>query len=462
MHRLFSQAPGAVAAENARSLDTALNPRVEAVRPSKTMLLTDLARSMRESGVDVIALAAGEPDFDTPAAILEAGQEALRKGITRYTPNTGTAPLRAAIVRKLQEENGLEYSADEIVVSNGAKQSIWQALLAVCSPGDQVLIPAPYWVSYPEMARMAGAEAVVLDTAQADSYLLAAEQLEAALTPTSRVLILCSPSNPTGTVYDEARLRAIAEVVARHPRLLVLSDEIYEHIIYLPARHVSFAGLPGMWPRTLTVNGFSKCFAMTGWRLGYLAAPFPFAKGAAAIQSQSTSGASAIAQHAGVAALGLGYAGGEPVAEMVAAFRERKDFVLGKLREIEGVTVAEPAGAFYVLPQMDAFFGEGAHADGFGDVPDPDTLCRYLLEVAHVALVPGDAFGAPACVRISYATSLAKLGEALGRIARALAPDVFMRRLPVGRACYSFSEKNKAALDVLFRALSAALAPRAV
>ncbi|KAL3149289.1 Aspartate aminotransferase, cytoplasmic isozyme 1, variant 2 [Trebouxia sp. C0010 RCD-2024] len=307
-----------------KEVDTTLNPRVAALKPSKTMALTDLASSMQQKGIDVVGLAAGEPDFDTPAQILDAGIEALRTGITHYTPNTGTLALRQAICNKLLQDNSLEYNHAQIVVSNGAKQSIWQAVLAVCSEGDEVLVPAPFWVSYPEMVKLAGAKPVIVNCPAEDNFLLTPAALQASLGPASRLLILCSPSNPTGSVYSRHDLEAIAQIVAGHPRLLVLSDEIYEHIIYPPAQHHSFAGLEGMYDRTLTINGFSKAFAMTGWRLGYLAAPPVFAKAAAAIQSQSTSGASSIAQHAGVAALGLGHKGGQPVEHMREAFQKRR------------------------------------------------------------------------------------------------------------------------------------------
>lgn len=409
------------------SVDTTLNARVASLRPSKTMALTDLARSLREGGADIIGLAAGEPDFDTPSAVVDAGVEALRTGITRYTPNTGTAPLRAAIAEKLAAENGLHHSPDDIVVSNGAKQAIWQALLATCNPGDEVLIPSPYWVSYPEMARLAGAEPVILPSSAADGFLLRPDTLAAALTPRSRLLILCSPSNPSGGVYARPDLEALAAVVATHPRLLVLSDEIYEYIVYPPATHTSFGALPGMAGRTLTVNGFSKAYAMTGWRLGYLAAPPPFAGAAAAIQSQSTSGASSIAQHAGLAALTvLGRGGGAPVREMVAAFQERRDYVCERLRALPGVTLAStPAGAFYALFDVSALVGPGASAEGFGPVPDVDALCRYFVESAGVALVPGDAFGAPTAVRLSYAAGMETLKAALDRLEGALSADKY-------------------------------------
>lgn len=342
-------------------------------------------------------------------------------GITRYTPNTGTAPLRAAISAKLAAENDVHVPPSGIVVSNGAKQAVWQAVAAAVAPGDDVLIPAPYWVSYPEMARLAGATPVILETSAEGGFRLTPAALAAALTPRSRVLILCSPSNPSGAVYSRAELDALAAVVATHPRLLVLSDEIYEYITYAPAVHTAFASLPGMADRTLTVNGFSKAYAMTGWRLGYLAAPPPFAAAAAAIQSQTTSGASSIAQHAALAALALGERGGEPVAAMVDAFRARRDYVVARLRAMPGVALpSTPDGAFYALPDVSALVGPGAAAPGFGAIPDGDALCRYLLERALVALVPGDAFGAPTCVRISYAASLETLEKALDRIEKAL------------------------------------------
>ncbi|CAN0877696.1 Bifunctional aspartate aminotransferase and glutamate/aspartate-prephenate aminotransferase [Linum grandiflorum] len=267
-------------------LDISLSPRVNSVKPSKTVAITDQATALAEAGVPVIRLAAGEPDFDTPAAIAEAGINAIREGYTRYSPNAGTNELRSAICKKLKDENGISYSPDQVLVSNGAKQSIVQAVLAVCSPGDEVVIPAPFWVSYPEMARLADATPVILPTSISKNFLLDPKLLESKLTEKSRLLILCSPSNPTGSVYPKELLEEIAKIVAKHPRLLVLSDEIYEHIIYKPSKHTSFASLPGMWERTLTVNGFSKAFAMTGWRLGYIAGPKHFVAACNKIQSQ--------------------------------------------------------------------------------------------------------------------------------------------------------------------------------
>ncbi|KAJ9561671.1 hypothetical protein OSB04_006831 [Centaurea solstitialis] len=427
-------------------LDTSLSPRVNSVKPSKTVAITDQATALVEAGVPVIRLAAGEPDFDTPAVIAEAGINAIREGYTRYTPNAGTLELRTAICKKLKEENHISYTPDQIVVSNGAKQSIVQAVLAVCSPGDEVksyfkflylmliahcglaishhslagrvIIPAPFWVSYPEMARLADATPVILPASISENFLLDPKLLESKLTEKSRLLILCSPSNPTGSVYPRKLLEEIARVVAKHPRLLVLSDEIYEHIIYSPAVHTSFASLPGMWERTLTVNGFSKAFAMTGWRLGYIAGPKHFVTACGKIQSQTTSGASSIAQKAAVAALGMGYAGGEAVSHMVKAFRERRDFLVTAFGELDGVKISEPQGAFYLF--LDFSYYYGSEVDGFGLIKDSESLCRYLLEKGQVALVPGDAFGDDTCIRISYAASLNTLQAAAERIKKAI------------------------------------------
>ncbi|KAL3637391.1 hypothetical protein CASFOL_018559 [Castilleja foliolosa] len=399
-------------------VDISLSPRVNSVKPSKTVAITDQATALALAGVPVIRLAAGEPDFDTPAVIAEAGINAIREGHTRYTPNAGTLELRTAICHKLKEENGISYKPDQILVSNGAKQSILQAVLAVCSPGDEVLIPAPFWVSYPEMARLADATPVIIPTPISENFLLDPKLLESKLTEKSRLLILCSPSNPTGSVYPRKLLEQIAEIVARHPRLLVLSDEIYEHIIYSPATHTSFASLPGMWDRTLTVNGFSKAFAMTGWRLGYIAGPKHFVAACGKIQSQSTSGASSISQKAAVAALGMGHSGGEAVSTMVKAFRERRDFLVKSFGELEGVKISEPQGAFYLFLDFSSYYG--SEIDGFGVIGGSESLCRYLLDKAQVALVPGDAFGDDTCIRISYAASLDTLRGAFERIKEAL------------------------------------------
>lgn len=404
-----------------------VSPRVNSLKPSKTMAITDQATALRQAGVPVIGLAAGEPDFDTPVPIAQAGINAIREGYTRYTPNAGTLELRKAICHKLEEENGLSYTPDQILVSNGAKQSVMQAVVAVCSPGDEVIIPAPYWVSYPEIARLADATPVIIPTDISENFLLKPEFLASRLNDKSRVLILCSPSNPTGSVYPKRLLEEIADIVRKHPRLLVLSDEIYEHIIYPPAEHTSFASLPGMWERTLTVNGFSKAFAMTGWRLGYLACPKHFLTACGKIQSQSTSGASSISQKAGLAALGLGYAGGEAVSTMVKAFQERRDFLVKSFRELEGVKISEPQGAFYLFLDFSSYYG--TEVKGFGVINNSESLCRFLLDKGQVALVPGDAFGDDKCIRISYAASLSTLEAAFEKIKEAIA--LLRPRIPV-------------------------------
>ncbi len=395
--------------------DPALNPRVAAMQPSATLAMSARAKALKQEGRPVIALSAGEPDFDTPAPIRAAGIRAIEEGHTHYTANPGTLELREAIAAKLRHDNGLAYEPAEIVCSNGAKQSVAQAVFVLCRPGDEVVIPAPYWVSYPEMARLAGAESVVVETAPGQGYKMGPEDLEAALTERSRVLLLNSPSNPTGAVYDRAELEALAEVLRAHEDVVVVSDEIYERVLY-DAEHVSFASLGGMRERTVTVNGFSKAYAMTGWRLGYLAAPPWIADAVEKMQSQLTSAPSAITQRAGVAALAMD---GEPVRQMVRAFRERRAFVLAALARMPGVACPTPEGAFYVFPDVSAYFG--TEAPSGRAVETSEDLCFYLLEEHDVALVPGSAFGAPYGVRISYAASGADLRAAMRRIAAGLA-----------------------------------------
>lgn len=418
------------------------------LQPSKTVAMSDLATSMRREGIDVISLAPGEPDFDTPAPIAEAGLAAIRSGLTHYSPNAGIADLREAIASKLARENGVVYDggASSVVVTNGAKQAIAQTILATCSPGDEVLVPSPYWVSYPEMAKLAGATPVIVETDLDDGFLLSAETLSKHLTPRSRVLILCSPSNPTGSVYTKLQLEAIAAVVQAHPRLLVIADEIYEHIHYPPTTSrdgggngeeageeassspsppASFASLPKLAARTVTVNGFSKAFAMTGWRVGYLAAPEAIARDAAKVQSQFTSGASTPAQHAAVAALRLGEGyedragmrGGPEVGAMVAEFRARRDYACSCLADLGGLALPggeRPGGAFYLFPDASHWIARTG-SDG------SDGLCAAVLREAGVALVPGSAFGKPDCVRMSYAASLEDLERAFDKIGAYLA-----------------------------------------
>src|SRR5690606_3390025 len=391
------------------------NPLVEAVRPSATLAMTARAKQLKREGRPIIGLSAGEPDFDTPAPIAEAGIAAIRDGFTHYTENQGMPELREAICRKLERENGLTYSPEQILCSNGAKQSVALAAMALCRPGDEVLIPAPYWVSYPEMVRLAGATPVPIPTTADDDYRITPEQLEAAISERTRLLILCSPSNPTGTVYPPAELEGLAAVLRRHEDVFIISDEIYERVVF-DAEHASIATFDGMKERTVLVNGFSKAFAMTGWRLGYLAAELPIVKAAAKVQSQLTSAPSTITQKAGIAALEMD---SRYVDEMVAAFRKRRDFMLERIGQIEGVRCPRPEGAFYLFPDVLQFFGS-ASPDGRA-IRNSEDLCFYLLEEHHVALVPAEAFGGPDGLRISYAASLAHLEEAMGRVEAGLA-----------------------------------------
>lgn len=387
-----------------------LNPRVSSMKPSATLAMTARAMELRRAGKPVIGLSAGEPDFDTPAPIAEAGAQAIREGFTHYTHNMGMPELREQIQAKLLRDNGLQYSTDQILCSNGAKQSVALAIGVLCRPGDDVLIPAPYWVSYPEMTRFAGANPVSVSTSVDTDYRLTPETLEAAITDQTRLLILCSPSNPTGSVYSREEMEALAAVLRRHEQVYVLSDEIYEYVLF-DAEHVSIAALPGMMERTITVNGFSKGFAMTGWRLGYMAGPQEIVKAASKVQGQFTSAPCSITQRAGVAALEMSK---EPINEMVKAFRARRDYVLGEMNRIDGIRCPRPEGAFYLFPDVSALFGKKT-PEGV-EIKTGQDLCFYLLDTHYVALVPGDAFGAPNGFRISYAASMENLQEAMARI----------------------------------------------
>ena len=396
-------------------MSIAFNPRVASMQPSATLAMSGRAKELSREGRDIIALSAGEPDFATPAPIAAAGIAAIQEGFTRYTQNAGMMELREAICAKLRRDNGLDYTPSQILCSNGAKQSVALAVAVLCAEGDEVLIPAPYWVSYPEMARFAGARPLTMPTSAETSYRITAESLEETITASTRLIIMCSPSNPTGSVYSREELEAIAEVLRRRESIYVVSDEIYEHVVY-DARHVAFASLPGMKERTITVNGFSKCYAMTGWRLGYMAGPMAVVKQAAKLQGQFTSAPCSITQRAGIAALAMD-AG--PVTEMVAAFRERRDYVLGRLLAIEGVRCPRPEGAFYLFPEIRTFYGKTS--PGGHRINDSSDLCFYLLEKHGVALVPGAAFGGPDGIRLSYAASMGELTRALHRIEAGLA-----------------------------------------
>lgn len=393
----------------------AWNARVVSMRPSATLAMTARANKRRRDGHPVIALSAGEPDFDTPEEICEAAIKAIRDGFTHYTNNAGILELREAICDKLQRNNGIRYEPDEILCSNGAKQSVAQAVSVLCQKGDEVLIPAPYWVSYPEMTRFAGGVPVSIPTDATTGYRISPEQLESAITPETRILIICSPSNPTGAVYSPAEIQDLARVLEAHPRIFVISDEIYEHIIY-DQTHFSIASIPHMRDRTVTVNGFSKAYAMTGWRLGYLAADRALVKECAKLQSQMTSAPSSISQMAGLKALQMSE---EPIKRMVRSFRERRDYVLEQLAGIDHLNCPVPDGAFYVFPDISAYLDRTA--PGGIALNNTSEFCIYILDSFNVALVPGEAFGGPTGVRISYAASMSDLEEAMGRLKTAYA-----------------------------------------
>lgn len=391
-----------------------LSDRLNRLAPSATLAMSQKSGEMKAQGIDVINMSVGEPDFNTPEHIKAAAKKAIDDNFSRYSPVPGYMDLREAIVAKLKNENGLDYSVNEVLVSNGAKQSVCNAVMALVNDGEEVIIPAPYWVSYPQMAKLAGGVPVIVETGFAQNFKMTPEQLEAAITPKTRLLILCSPSNPTGSVYSEAELEKLAEVIKRHDDLFVIADEIYEHINYI-GRHNSIASVPGMKERTIVVNGVSKAYAMTGWRIGFIAAPEWIVKGCNKLQGQYTSGPSSISQKAAVAAY---TASQECVETMRKAFERRRDLIVNLIKDIPGLDVNEPEGAFYVFPKCSSFFGK---SDGSRTICNSTDFALYLLEVGHVATVAGDAFGDPECFRISYATSDDNIREAMSRVKAALA-----------------------------------------
>ncbi len=380
---------------------------------SATLAMSQRCDEMTAEGIHVVNLSIGEPDFDTPAHIKEAAKAAIDRNYSKYPPVAGYLSLRKAISAKLLRENGLQYSPEEIIVSNGAKQSLCNAVLSLVSPGEEVIIPAPYWVSYPQMVRLAGGIPVFVEAPIGQHFKMTAEQLEAAITPRTRLLILCSPGNPSGAVYSRGELEALAEVILRHKDLFVISDEIYEHINYVGG-HASIAAVPGMRERAVLVNGVSKAYAMPGWRIGYLAAPKWLVGACSRLQGQYTSGAGTISQKAAEAALGGPQ---DCVEQMRLAFLRRRNLLVGLLREIPGLEVNEPEGAFYLFPRCAGFFGK---AFGGKVIKDASDLALFLLEEGHVATVSGDGFGAPGYLRLSYATSDENLVEAARRMKEAL------------------------------------------
>ena len=394
-----------------------LSDRILNLTESATLEMTRLSRELQGQGIDVINLSIGEPDFNTPDFVKQGAIEAIHNNITKYPPVPGLAPVREAISKKLKRDNQLEYKPSQIVVSNGAKQSLANVFFCLLNPGDEIVVPAPYWVSYTEMIKLAGGDIKLIEAGIEADFKVTPEQIAAAITPRTKALLINSPSNPTGSVYSFAEMKAIAEVIAKHPDLVVISDEIYEHILF-EGSHVSLASFPEIKSQVVIINGVSKGFSMTGWRIGYLAAPQFIADACTKLQGQFTSGAGSISQMAAAAAVSADPNQIPELKIMVAAFKERRDLLVRMMQEIEGVKTNLPKGAFYLFPDVSSFFGK---SDGNTLVNDSTQLCTYLLEKAHVALVPGEAFGDPNCIRLSYATSKELLVEAVNRIKTALA-----------------------------------------
>ncbi|HPD53459.1 MAG: pyridoxal phosphate-dependent aminotransferase [Bacteroidota bacterium] len=393
---------------------SSLSQRVQQLAESQTIGMAKLSRELASKGIDVINLSLGEPDFVTPSHIREAAKKAIDDGFTFYPPIAGYAELRKAISAKFQRENQLDYKPDQVVVSTGAKQAIANVVLCLVNPGDEVIIPLPYWVSYIEIVKLAEGKTVAVNTTVEADFKMTAEQLEAAITPRTKLLIFSSPCNPTGSVYTREELEAIAKVLARHPQVYILSDEIYEHINFLDA-HQSIAQFESVRDRVIIVNGVSKGYAMTGWRIGYIGAPKFIADACDKMQGQFTSAASSIAQKAAEAALNLD---NRPTLDMRDAFLRRRDLVIEGLKKIPGLRLNQPKGAFYVFPDISSYFGK---SDGTTTIHNATDLCMYLLNTGHVSVVTGEAFGAPNCFRLSYAASDDKLKEAVRRIGDALA-----------------------------------------
>ena len=391
-----------------------LSERLNRLSPSATLAMSQKSSELKAQGVDVINLSVGEPDFNTPDHIKEAAKKAIDENFSRYSPNPGYPELKNAIVAKLKNENGLDYKPSQILCSNGAKQSVCNVIMALVNAGDEVIIPAPYWVSYPEMVKLADGTPVFVESTIEQDFKITPEQLEATITPKTRAIILCSPSNPTGSVYSKAELEALKNVLLKHERVVVIADEIYEHINYV-GKHASMAEFEDIRERVVIINGVSKAYAMTGWRIGFIAAPEWVVKGCNKLQGQYTSGPCSVSQKAAEAA----YTGTQqPVEDMRKAFERRKNLIVSLAKEIPGLEVNDPQGAFYLFPKCSAYFGK---KDGDRVINTSTDLAMYLLEVGHVATVAGDAFGSPECFRMSYATSDENITEAMKRIKETLA-----------------------------------------
>lgn len=391
-----------------------LSARLNRLAPSATLAMSQRSNELKASGVDVVNLSVGEPDFNTPDHIKEAAKKAIDENYSRYSPVPGYPVLREAIVEKLKRENNLEYKSSQIICSNGAKQSVCNVVMSLVGEGDEVIVPAPYWVSYTQMVKLADGVPVTIATGLEQNFKMSPEQLEKAITPQTRALILCSPSNPTGSIYSYEELEALAEVLKKHERVMVISDEIYEHINYT-GKHASMAQVPGMKERTVIINGVSKAYAMTGWRIGFAAGEEWIIKACNKLQGQYTSGPCSVSQMAAAAA----FAGPQECVEtMRRAFERRKNLIVSLAREIPGLEVNDPEGAFYLFPKCSSYFGK---KDGDTVIKDSNDMALYLLDKGHVATVSGDAFGAPGYFRMSYATDEDSIRKAMKRIAEALA-----------------------------------------
>ena len=390
-----------------------LSDRLNRLAPSATLAMSQKSSEMKAQGIDVINMSVGEPDFNTPENIKEAAKKAIDDNFSRYSPVPGYPDLRKAIVAKLKNENGLDYTVNEVIVGTGGKQGICNVILALVNPGDEVIIPAPYWVSYPQMAKLAGGVPVIVNAGFDQDFKMTPEQLEAAITPKTKMLILCSPSNPTGSVYSKEELAALADVLRKHPDVFVLADEIYEHINYI-GKHHSIAQEPGLKEQVIIANGVSKAYAMTGWRIGFLAGPEWIIKGCNKLQGQYTSGTCSVSQKAAEAAYTLDQSA---VEEMRQAFERRRDLIVKLAKEVPGLEVNIPQGAFYLFPKCNSYFGK---SNGDKTINNSTDFAMYLMEEAHVATVGGDAFGDPDCFRMSYATSDENIKEAIRRIKEAL------------------------------------------
>jgi aspartate aminotransferase len=390
-----------------------ISDRVNRLSESATIAMARKARELKSQGIDIISLSLGEPDFNTPDFIKDAGKEGIDKNFSKYMPVNGYQDLREAISNKFKRDNGIDYNTEQIVVSTGAKQSIANVVLSLINPGDEVIVPTPYWVSYAEIIKMAEGVPVFIDTSIKNDFKISPSELQGAITEKTKMMIYSSPCNPSGSVYSKEELRSLADVLVNYPSITVLSDEIYEHINFTGS-YFSIGAFPDMYNQVVTINGVSKSFAMTGWRLGYIGAPLHIAQACTKIQGQFTSGTSSISQRAAIAAVS---ANPSEIHEMRDAFLSRRDFILEELNKIKGININQPQGAFYVFPDVSAFFNKSYK--NF-TVNNSDQLAMYILETAKVAVVTGNAFGSPNCIRISYASSMEKLKDAMDRITNAL------------------------------------------